>query len=48
MLTQSGAPGVLSAGIISYDSMKLLTTTTDFVTFSYFIGYVISVVLCFL
>ena len=31
MLTQSGAPGVLSAGPISHNSIYLLIITTDFV-----------------
>ena len=32
MLTQSGAPGVLSAGPISHNSIHLLMITADFVT----------------
>ena len=32
MLTQSGAPGMLSAGPIPRNSMHLLIITTDFVT----------------
>ena len=40
-ICRHGAPAVLSAGLISQDSIQFFTTTTDFVTLAYFTGFVV-------
>ena len=47
-LTQSEAPGVLSAGPISHKSTHLLIITTDFVALYQFTGYVVFIITSFL